>query len=277
MHVDEEAVTHPTPRKAEASFTSVLRDKPVAPARFTPQMLFEAENPKVRLMCDLNKIYVANREFTFEEIRQQCHQRNGSSKAAKSAKVLIPLDEEPVRVPLKPKVVEPETKVDRVATPGQPIATPVFNPHEHLKPNERLHCHVEEMYTADGKEFSMEQLRARVYARKLEKRAKVIPAAKAPEAVAPEAVAPEALAPEVMAPEVMAPEVMAPEVMAPAAVSEVRKTSALVDISSSTKIPFSFSKIRVLPPPVMRDACIQTDLAGLEYDIVLVPKARPVP
>ena len=233
MHVDEEAVTHPTPRKAEASFTSVLRDKPVAPARFTPQMLFEAENPKVRLMCDLNKIYVANREFTFEEIRQQCHQRNGSSKAAKSAKVLIPLDEEPARVPLKPKVVEPETKVDRVATPGQPIATPVFNPHEHLKPNERLHCHVEEMYTADGKEFSMEQLRARVYARKLEKRAKVIPAVKAPEAVAPEAVAP-----EVMAPEIMAPEVKAPEVKAPAAVSEVRKTSASEDIISSTKIPF---------------------------------------
>ena len=85
------------------------------------------------------------------------------------------------------------------------------------------------------------------------------------------------MAPEVMAPEVMAPEVMAPEVKAPAAVSEVRKTSALVDISSSTKIPFSFSKKRVLPPPVMRDACIQTDLAGLEYDIVLVPKARPVP
>jgi hypothetical protein len=220
--VDEEAVTHPTPRKAEASFTSVLRDKPVAPARFTPQMLFEAENPKVRLMCDLNKIYVANREFTFEEIRQQCYQRNGSSRAAKISKVLIPLDEEPVRVPLKPKVVEPEVKVDRVATPSQPIATPVFNPHEHLKPNERLHCHVEEMYTADGKEFSMEQLRARVYARKLEKRAKEIP--------------------EVKAPEVEAPDVMVPEVKAPAAVSEVRKTSAFVDISSSTKNSIFFYK-----------------------------------
>ena len=69
VHVDEEVLVQ-AHRKAD--FSLALRDKPVAIPKLNPQTLFENENPKVRLMCDLNKIYVANREFSYEEIRRQC-------------------------------------------------------------------------------------------------------------------------------------------------------------------------------------------------------------
>ena len=39
--------------------------------------LFKRENPKVKLMCDLNKIVVGHREFSFEEIRRQCLEKAG--------------------------------------------------------------------------------------------------------------------------------------------------------------------------------------------------------
>ena len=76
MHVDDVPLP-PSARKAADGFSGALKDKSVVTTKLNPQTLFERENPKVKLMCDLNKIVVGHREFSFEEIRRQCLEKAG--------------------------------------------------------------------------------------------------------------------------------------------------------------------------------------------------------
>ena len=65
---------------------SALRDKDVAPSKWNPQSLLTngtavvgsagGQGSKERLMCDLTKLYVSKKEFSFEEIRRQCYERS---------------------------------------------------------------------------------------------------------------------------------------------------------------------------------------------------------
>lgn len=78
VHVDDE-VTKQGQHKKVDPFSGPLRD--VKTVEKDPAKLFERDNPSVRLMCDLNRLLVGAREFSFEEIRRQCYVRSGRTAA----------------------------------------------------------------------------------------------------------------------------------------------------------------------------------------------------
>jgi len=236
VHVDEE-ISVQSHRKAD--FSLALRDKPVAIHKLNPQTLFENENPKVRLMCDLNKIYVANREFSYEEIRRQCYERNGRFSSVKPTSVSkissstttpvafkTPSSKTPVLKPKTPSNDGPLVEGENSKNPA------TFNPNEHLKPNERLHCNVDLIFNNET-EFSFEQIRAKFYASKI-KESSPVPSAEKVHCKAP-------------------------------VVLESQESSA------QTCLPPPSTKT----PPTTREISVQTDLFGLDYDIQLVPR-KPV-
>ena len=237
VHVDEE-VSVQSHRKAD--FSLALRDKPVAIHKLNPQTLFEHENPKVRLMCDLNKIYVANREFSYEEIRRQCYERNGRFSSLKPTSVSKSSNSS--TTPVASKLPATKTPVLKTRTPTHNEASSVerkssknstiFNPNEHLKPNERLHCNVDLIFS-DGTEFSFEQIRAKFYASKLKE-------------------------------------------PSPHSTGEVHSKDPAVPEPLESSVPHSLPP----PPSTKqnhttREIAVQTDLFGLDYDIQLVPR-KPV-
>lgn len=203
-------------------------------------MLFEAENPKVRLMADLNKIYVANREFSYEEIRRQIYERNGRYAGTITAQMKDPL-------PVTPKVlpaVEPET---RLRAPCKR-----FDPNQYLKSNERLHCNTELIFM-NGTEVSFEQVRAQFYKSRL-------------------------TAAAVESPRVAATVVEPPRIAA--TVVETPTCVAATVVETRARIAATTEPARVAdptPPPATLtvQTCeigVQTDLFGLDYDILLVPR-----
>lgn len=225
-------------RKGTDSFSAALKDKTVAPPKLNPQTLFERENPKVRLMCDLNKIMVGHREFSFEEIRRQCYERLGRfpSKSPSKETPVTPISSAALlNVRSKEKGLKNRTPSDAaVAVPK--VKTPkVISAPPPLKPNEKWHCDIGALYP-EGRELSFEQLRALKYAAKVEVRQQQSPPKEAE--VKNDQV-------EFKAP---IPVITEPEVIAPALKEE----------------------------PKTREIAVQTDLFGLEFDIVLVPRQQVV-
>ena len=238
VHVDEEVLVQ-AHRKAD--FSLALRDKPVAIPKLNPQTLFENENPKVRLMCDLNKIYVANREFSYEEIRRQCYERNGRSSSLKSTSVSK--SSSSATTPLVLKAPATKTPVSKPRTPssndesstdGKSSKNSVaFNPNEHLKPNERLHCNVDLIFS-NGTEFSFEQIRAKCYASRIKEASPTLPT------------------------------------------EEIHSKASAILKSPESSAPSCPPPPSAIIKPTTREIAIQTELFGLDYDIQLVPRKPPV-
>ena len=230
VHVDEQ-VSIQSHRKAD--FSLALRDKPVAIHKLNPQTLFEHENPKVKLMCDLNKIYVANREFSYEEIRRQCYERKFPTPSSSSVTPALPAAKTPalrVRTPVLKARTPPASCADGAKQHA------AFNPNEHLKANERLHCDVDLIFS-DGNESSFEEVRARFYA------SRIFQKVEEPSPVAP-----------------------APRVQVLAVAAQVEAPVVLKSIES-TAPPAAIKQVATT-----REIAVQTDLFGLDYDIQFVPR-----
>ncbi len=161
-------------------------------------------------MCHLDKIYVASREFSFEEIRHQCRQKRRAAPVDAADRISAPVrtsalhltaTEEPkvssVKVILLDAVLfgldrwltesAGFSKVSANAEPAAPTPTPTptassplesteakakrpaFDPHQHRKATERFHCDLDALYLTSAGEISVEQLRARHYARRAPK------------------------------------------------------------------------------------------------------------
>lgn len=167
VHLDDGVPLPSSQRKAADGFSGALKDKAVIPTKLNPQTLFERENPKVRLMCDLNKMMVGHREFSFEEIRRQCYERSGrySNKTAPTETPVTPVSATALlNVRSKEKGLKNRTPSDVAEVVIQKAKTPKkIGPPPPLKPNEKWQCDINAMYE-DGKEWSFEQLRAQYYA-----------------------------------------------------------------------------------------------------------------
>lgn len=234
MHLDDGIPLPSSQRKAADGFSGALKDKAVVMTKLNPQTLFERENPKVRLMCDLNKIMVGHREFSFEEIRRQCYERSGcySNNNAPTEKPVTPISSSALlNVRSKEKGLKNRTPSDIAAVVIQKTRSPkIIGPPPPLKPNEKWQCDINAMYH-DGQEWSFEQLRAQYYA----VRVAVKPCEPTPPTF-PEC----------------------PPV-------ELKIASLCL---SEPIIPVPPQKLK----PPTREIAIQTDLFGLDFDIQLVPR-----
>ena len=209
-----------------------------------PAKLFERENPSVRLMCDLNRLLVGQREFSFEEIRRQIYVKAGRGVASPMEVVSkTPL---PTERPVSPAVLlnvsrsrekSKRPPTERSRTPCGPFVPPP----PPLKPNEKWGCTIHQVYN-DGREFSFEQLRAA---------AQHVPSA-------PLVVSPARLS------------FASPQLAMP----DERPTFDLPAIHVTSPSPASAVSNWSSSRPPMKDMAVQTDLFGLEYDVVLVPRKK---
>ena len=243
VHVDDEPVCPPSAQKKqphEASFSLALKDKagaagPGGLKMHNPQSLFERENPKVKLMCDLNRMLVGNREFSYEEIRRQSYERAGRwPTATTSSSIPVAAPSTPSRLLNVPQSSSGSCRSSgkkKKKTPCKAEPPPVFKiplmnqPPPPLKPNEQWHCNIDSLYRhSDGTELSFEQIRAALYATRY-------------------------------------PSVLQPTVT-------VESPSPVIVHSPETSSPEKKKK------ETCEMAC-QTDICGLDYDIIMVPRCKP--
>ena len=242
VHVDDEIVLPSSQRKATDGFSVALKDKSVVTTKLNPQTLFERENPKVRLMCDLNKIMVGHREFSFEEIRRQCYDRSGRypNKIAPTETPVTPISSAALlNVRSKEKSLKSRTPSDVSAITPKAKTPKAVAPPPPLKPNEKWHCDIEALYPG-GQEWSFEQLRAQHYAARAAKKLDV------------------------------------PQ--PPLVVSEI--SSSEVPIVALPKPTVTLPSEPKKDAPTTREISVQTDLFGLDFDIQLVPRQKvsnPIP
>lgn len=209
VHVDDSApASH---KKASDGFNSALKDKAVPAAKLNPQTLFERENPKMKMMCDLNKILVANREFSFEEIRRQIYERRHKA-----------------NTPQTERLPSPSTEQNEVPPP--------------LKPNEKWHCNIDSLYR-DGRELTFEHIRAKLYENRLKKECPVIEKA----------------------------EKQLAELLLNVKTDQAEKQDSVPCVEKPKE---EVSEAKPAVKVETQDACVQTDVFGLDFDIVLVPRQR---
>lgn len=239
VHVDDEVPIPTSARKAQDSFCGALKDKSVVPTKLNPQTLFERENPKVKLMCDLNKIMVGHREFSFEEIRRQCYEKSGRSIKLAPPEILpiTPISSAALlNVRSKEKNAKNRTPSDTAAI--QKVKTPkrVAKPPP-LKPNEKWHCDIDALYP-ESRELTFEQLRAQYYATRISARA----------AVEPEIV---------------------PVEVPPVVEAQPEPVPVPVRVVIQEDAPVVKKNV-----PATCEIAVQTDIFGLDFDIQLVPRKK---
>ena len=130
----------------------------------------------MKLMCDLNRMLVGSREFSYEEIRRQIYEKSGKFPATINS-----VASTTTFAPLAPSTPSSLLRSGgKKKTPLAPLPPPVFKiplmnqPPPPLKSNEKWHCNIDSLYRhSDGSELSFEQVRAAHYHNRAPVRVKV--------------------------------------------------------------------------------------------------------